>query len=180
MQDRPLTLPGIAARAAVVHTLTYFAVGILALNLFDYSEKFADPGLRSYMRQTDDPLVMAGVLFQPIRGALFGAVFYLLREVLFRRHGWWIAWATLVVVGIVSPFGPAPGSIEGLIYTKLSMRSLWGGILEVLTQSLLLSVLTFHWVNHPEKRWLTRVLVTLFVIALGLPVIGLLSLQAPR
>jgi hypothetical protein len=175
MHDKPLTLRGIVGRAAVVHTLTYFAVGFLAFTFFDYAERFAHPDLRCYMRQTGDPLVTAGVLFQPIRGALFGVVFYLLRGVLFRKNGWWIAWVTLVVVGIVSPFGPAPGSIEGLIYTKVTLSSLWGGLLEVLTQSFLLSSLTFYWANHPERRWLTRILVVLFVIALGLAVLGTLT-----
>jgi hypothetical protein len=55
------------------------------------------------------------------------------------------------------------------------MAPLWGGMLEVLAQSLLLSVLTSYWVCHPEKRWLTRLLVVLFVIALGLPVLGMLA-----
>jgi hypothetical protein len=72
----------------------------------------------------------------------------------------------LVVVGILSTFGPAPSSIEGLIYTKLSFKGLWGGLVEVLTQSLLLSVITYYWVTHPEKRWLNWVLGILFVIAL--------------
>jgi hypothetical protein len=172
------TLLGTVARSAVVHTVTYFAAGILAFTAFDYASRFADPGLRDFMRQTNDPLVMAGVLFQPIRGALFGIVFYLLRDVLFRPGGWWITSVTLVVIGIVSPFGPAPGSIEGIIYTTLPVRALWGGLLEVVVQSLLLSTILFHWVRHPNKRWLSRLLVLLFLIALALPGLGLLSRPA--
>jgi hypothetical protein len=171
----PPTLRGLVARTAVVHTLTYFAVGLLAFTVFDYSRRFAEPGLREYMRQTDHPLVMAGVLFQPIRGALFGIVFYLLRDVLFRRRGWWVTWVSLVVIGIVSPFGPAPGSIEGLIYTKVSIGALWGGLVEVVVQSFLLSTLLFYWVNHPRKRWLSGLLIVLFIVALALPALGLLS-----
>ena len=71
MNGIQLTLGGIAARTVVVHTVTYFAVGFTAFKLFHYSKKFADPALSSLMRQTDDPLVQAGVLFQPIRGILF-------------------------------------------------------------------------------------------------------------
>ena len=169
------TLRGLVLRTAVVHTLTYFAVGFLAFTVFDYSQSFADPGLRDYMRQTSDPLVMAGVLFQPIRGALFGIVFYLLRDVLFRRGGWWVTWVTLVIIGIISPFGPAPGSIEGVIYTKLSIAAVWGGLIEVVVQSLLLSTLLFYWVTRPRKRWLDWLLIVLFIVALGLPALGLLS-----
>ena len=176
MNDEKLTPWGIAARTAVVHTLTYFAMGLIAFSLFRYSAHFADPALSSLMRQTDDPLVQAGVLFQPIRGVLFGLVFYLLRDVLFRqKNGWLIMWITLVVIGIISTFGTAPGSIEGLIYTKASFSGVWGGGVEVLFQSFLLSVLVYYWVRHPEKRWVNWVLGILFFIALVLPGLGLLA-----
>jgi hypothetical protein len=179
MNEKHLTLWGVAAKTAIVHTLTYFVVGLIAFNVFNYSARFADPSLSSFMRQTDDPLVQAGVLFQPIRGVLFGLVFYLLRDIVFRRkNGWLILWITLVVIGIFSTFGPAPGSIEGLIYTKVSFAGLGGGLLEVLVQSFLLSTITYYWVNHSEKRWLTWVLAILFVVAVALPVLGLLVSQA--
>jgi hypothetical protein len=172
------TFASIALKTTIVHTVTYFVVGLIAFSLFDYSAEFADPALSFLMRPTDDPLVQAGVLFQPIRGLLFGLVFYLLRDVLFRqKNGWLTTWITLVVIGIYSTFGTAPGSIEGLIYTKVSFSSLWGGGFEVLSQSLLLSVLSYYWVNHPEKKWLNWLFGILFFIALILPALGLLARQ---
>jgi hypothetical protein len=179
MNQKPITLRSILAKTTVVHTLTYFIIGIIALNVFHYSEWFSDPALNAYMRPTDDPLVTAGVLFQPIRGVLFGIVFYLLREVLFgRQNGWLVTWVMLVFVGILSTFGPAPSSIEGMVYTKLSFLGLWGGVLEVLAQSFLLSIVTYYWVNHPEQKWLTWVLVIGFVIVLVLPILGLWAMAA--
>jgi hypothetical protein len=175
MHSRRPTFWSITLKTIVVHTITYFAVGLLALTLFDYSTRFADPSLSCLMRQTDDPLVAAGPLFQPIRGLLFGIVFYLLRDVLFRGRGGWSAmWIMLVVVGIFSTFGPTPGSVEGLIYTTLPIRGQLFGLIEVLIQSLLLSTITTHWVTHPNVRWLSWVLGVLFVIALLLPAAGLL------
>lgn len=176
MTDQRLTLWAIIARTTIAHTLTYFAIGLIAYSLFDYATEFADPALSSLMRPTDDPLVQAGVLFQPIRGILFGLVFYLLRDVLFRQKaGWLVTWITLVVIGIISTFGTAPGSIEGLIYTKASFDGLWGGGIEVLLQSFLFSILTYYWVNHPDQRWLNWTLGSLFIIALLLPALGLLA-----
>ena len=40
--------------------------------------------------------------------------------------------------------------------------------------SLLLAVILFYWVNHPEKRWLTWVLGAAFVLFMAFPVLGLL------
>jgi hypothetical protein len=169
----------IILKTVVVHTVTYFIMGILASSLFDYASLFAETGYSGFMRQLDDPLVMAGPLFQPIRGVLFGVVFYLLQDVLlWRSRGWLIAWVTLVFVGIFSTFGPAPGSIEGFIYTTFPATRQLGGLAEVLVQSLLLSTVVFYWVNHPEKRWLSWLLGSLFVIEMLLPAFGLLAAGA--
>lgn len=170
------TLWGVGFRAVVVHTTTYLLVGMLAFTLFDYPALFSEPGMREVFRATDDPMVMAGPLFQPLRGALFGGVFYLRRDPFFSQpRGWLAMWIMLVVVGIVSTFGPAPSSIEGLVYTTIPARFQLGwGLLEVLAQSLLLSVGTWYWVRHPEQRRLTWVMSALFMIALILPAMGLL------
>ncbi len=176
MDTDRLTFWGIAYSAIVVHTTSYLVVGAVAFTILDYPTLFADARLQSLFRQADDRWVMAGPLFQPLRGLLFGAVFYVLRDAFFGpTDGWLRIWLVLVVVGILSTFGPAPSSIEGLIYTTIPARfQLGGSLVEVLVQSLLLSVGVFHWVTHPEKRWLTWALSGLFVIALVLPLLGLL------
>jgi hypothetical protein len=166
-------------KTIVTHTLTYFLVGLTAFWSFAYARKFAEPGVRSLMRQTDNPLVMAGPLFQPIRGLLFGLVFYLLREPLFgAKKGWLVLWLVLVVVGILGTFGPAPGSVEGMIYTTLPFRFHLESLPEIVVQALALAVLLWYWVNHPGKRWLTWVLGAAFMAALLLPTLGLLAGRA--
>jgi hypothetical protein len=162
-------------KTIVAHTLTYFLLGILSALFFDYSARFADPVVAAYFRQTSDPIVMAGVLFQPIRGILLGAVLFLLQEPLFhRKHGWLTLWATLVVVGILSVYIGAPGSLEGLVYTKVPFSLQLSLLPEVLIQTLLFSAFLYYWVNHPEKKWLSWLLVILFFLILILPALGLL------
>ena len=170
-----MTLPGILTRAAIVHTVTYFIAGVLAFTLFDYGAALVEPPLDGLMRSPDDPMVMAGPLFQPIRGLLFGVVFYLLREQYFgREYGWVMMWVVLVVIGTFSTFGPAPGSIEGLIYTTLPLSvHLGAGHVETAGQALALSGLLFYWVRNP-KRWLTWGLAGVFAIVMILPALGLL------
>jgi hypothetical protein len=179
MNDSQPTFLSITLRTIVVHTVTYFSMGILAFFFFDYSIQYADTSVRLLMRQTTEPLVMAGPLFQPIRGLLFGIAFYLLREVLFgKKNGWLTMWIVLVIIGILSPFGPAPGSIEGMIFTVLPLSSHLMGQPEIYLQSLLLSVVLFYWVNHPEKKWLNWVLGVTFLLVLLFPTLGLLMGQA--
>ncbi|MBE2200769.1 MAG: hypothetical protein IAE79_19305 [Anaerolinea sp.] len=84
-----LTLWRVILKTAVAHTVTYFLMGLAALALLDYSARYADPAVAVLMRQTTDPLVAAGPLFQPIRGALFGIVICLLRDLVLQcRRGW--------------------------------------------------------------------------------------------
>jgi hypothetical protein len=172
MNDSRPSFLGLAAKTIVVHTLTYFLMGILAFNFLGYAEAFASPEMACWMRQADDPMVMAGVLFQPLRGLLFALAFYPLREALFgRRNGWLVMWWLLVALGILSTFGPAPGSIEGLVFTviPISIR----GYVEVVPQALLLSAGLFYWVKHSDRRWLNWVLGIAFFVALLLPALGL-------
>jgi hypothetical protein len=169
------TLPSLVVKTIITHTITYSLMGMLAAAIFDYRELFTVAGLSCLMRPFDDPLLVAAPLYQPVRGALFGLVFYLLRGPFFgQRRGWLVMWATLVGIGILGAFGPAPGSLEGLFFTVVPVWAQVRGLPEVLLQSLLLSGALFYWVNAPEKKWLSPAAGVAFVLLLALPVIGLL------
>jgi hypothetical protein len=167
----------LATKTAVSHTLTYFFMGVLAAHFLNYAASMARP--ESGMRQMNDPLVMAGPLFQPLRGLVFATVFYPLRERLFcRRDGWLVMAWILIGVGILSTFSAATGSIEGMIYTLAPIRFQIRGWLEVVSQALLLSALLTYWINHREKKWLNWLLGVLFIAVVGLLVLGLLVRKA--
>lgn len=164
----------LAIATIVVHTVTYFIVGILALWLLHYGDLFASPDMAGMMRPTTDPLVMAGPLFQPLRGFVFAVALYPLREVVFARpRGGLVLWGLFVALGIVSTFGPAPGSIEGLVYTVISVPHQLRGLIEVVVQAGLLAFGVVYWVTHPEKRWLHRLMTAAFVLVIVLSLAGL-------
>ncbi len=176
MSNNQPSFLALAAKTIVVHTITYFFMGILASTFLNYAERFARPEMACWMRQLDDPLIMVGPLFQPIRGLIFALAFYPLREILFgRKNGWLIVWWLLVALGILSTFGPAPASVEGMLYTIIPIADQLAGWLEVVPQALLLSVILFYWVNHPEKKWLNWLMGTVFLLLLLMPIAGLLA-----
>jgi hypothetical protein len=179
VEAKRITLPGLTMKTIVVHTVTYFIAGILAYTINDYKTMYAQPPLSYIMRPTTDPIVMAGALFQPIRGVLFALAFYPLRSILFDQpRGWLTLWWLLLALGVLSTFGPAFGSVEGLIYTTLPIRAQLLGLWEVVLQSFLFSFLLFHWVNQPHKRWLPWAMSTAFGLAILLPVLGLLTTKS--
>ncbi len=173
-ESEPARAIEIIAKTIMTHTTTYFVAGVLAYSLLDYPALISGTALGAVMRPLRDPLVVAGTLFQPIRGALFGIVFYVLRRAFFARpNGWLVMWAALVAFGIFGTFGSPPGSLEGFIYTTVPASVQLTLLPEVLVQSLALSWLLFRWVSHPESRWLRRSMIGAFVVALLLPLLGL-------
>lgn len=175
-KDTRLTLSTLTIETVIVHTITYFIAGVLAYKLGGYEKTFSQPPLSYFMRPTTDRIVMAGPLFQPIRGVIFALAFYPLRRVLFAKpRGWLILWWLLLALGVFSTFGPAAGSVEGLIYTTIPARAQIFGLWEVLLQSLLFSAILFYWVNHPEKKWLNWTLGVVFFLLIGLIVLGLVA-----
>lgn len=171
--EKQITFLGLSVKTIVVHTVTYFIMGLLALTFLEYKTAFADSITREYMRQVDEPIVALGPALQFIRGILFAIAFYPLREILFaRKNGWLIMWSLLVTLGILSTFAAAPGSVEGLLYTKMPISLQISGWLEVMIQALLLSAILFYWVNHPEKKWIAWVFGIIYILAVTFSIMG--------
>lgn len=171
-----ISFGSLAAKTIALHTVTYFVAGLLAYTLLDYQKLFADPTLHGYMLPTTSMWVMAGPLFQPLRGLLFACIFYGLRGSLFDAPSHWLrTWLVLAGVGIFGTFGPAPGSIEGLIYTSLPVASQIFGLSEVVGQSLALSWLLGYWVRHPRAKAFGIAVWVAFAIVMVLPVLGLIA-----
>jgi hypothetical protein len=165
----------ITLKTIATHTITYMIMGLLASSLLNYASFLSDTSLNVMMKPISSPWVMAGPLFQPLRGLLFGVVFYLLRGAFFgKKNGWLVMWAMLVLVGILSTFGPTPGSVEGLIYTVFPLSVHLHGLPEVLLQSLLLALIVCYWVDHPRAKWLNWVMGVVFVLMMAMPALGLL------
>ena len=175
IENRIPRFPELFAKTAAAHTITYMFMGIIASTAMNYKEMFAQPQVACYMRQLSDPWVMAGPLFAPLRGLIFALAFYPIRSTLFgRKQGWLVMSWLLVALGILNTFGPAWGSVEGMIYTVAPALGQTKGWLEVVPQAMLLSGILCYWVNHP-KKWLNWTLGILFVITMALPTLGLLT-----
>jgi hypothetical protein len=173
---KEFSFSSIAVKTTLIHTVTYFVIGLLSFLFLDYSARYADPTVAVALRQTDHPLVMAGPLFQVLRGILFGISFYALRDLIFpKRGGWLTLWLVLLIVGIFSPFSSAPGSIEGVVYSTLPMWFHLMSLPELIVQSFLLASLTYYLVNHPEKKWLSILFGVLFMIIVLLALLGILA-----
>ena len=173
MSRESVTLLELVVKTAVAHTVTYFLAGVVAFFLFDYTRLFAETELRFLMRPVSEPMVAAGPLFQPIRGALFGLLFYVLRDSwMGLERGWLVLWMMLVIVGVIGTFGPTIGGLEGMIYTKIPLWVQLKGLPEVIVQPLLLSLLIWYWVPDRGKKGLDWGLGIAFALVLLLSILA--------
>lgn len=138
-------------RIALIHVLTYIVCGMLAMFIFDYQSSFSQMG----MRDTSSIIVGLSPLFQIVRGCLFGLIFWIVKDAfLYKKNGWLIIWLLILILGIFNTPSTAPGSIEYFIYCEPILGA-WkvelGGLIEILAQTFLFSVLSFHFVKPRTK-----------------------------
>jgi hypothetical protein len=146
--------PRFLARVTACHMVTYFAAGAFAFFVFDYATAFRSEHLACWMRPTDSAWVAVGPALQWIRGLLFAAVLYPFRRVfLDAPRGWLLLWGLLLGLAIFGTAGPAPGSIEGFLYTTIPPLEQVGGLREVVAQTLLFSWLLVAWYRRPSRAW---------------------------
>jgi hypothetical protein len=141
-----------ALHVIIAHTITYFLFGLLMSNVFHYGQIFEMPVIRDYMLPMDQHNVLIGPFMQPLRGLLFAIALWPLRGFLIeKKRGWLILWGLLVMVGILSTPAASPGSIEGMLYTKLPMWYHWIGFPEVGLQTLVFSIWLVWWERQSVK-----------------------------
>lgn len=135
-------------RVMVIHVLTYCVCGVVFMALFDYEALYQLGNIKYFMHPVGSTSTFVGPVFQIVRGLLFGFILLLIKEnVIQKKHGWLRLWIIIVGIGIINTPGPAPCSIEGIIYTQLPLEFHIKGAPEILIQTLLFSYL----VANPEK-----------------------------
>jgi hypothetical protein len=128
-------------KVTLAHIFTYFLCGMIFMNLLNYDEFIEALGFKS-MEEISGLTVILG---QIVRGILFGIVILLIKDsIIGKKLAWLKLWAILVIVGIISVYAPASGSIEGLIYLApiedMPPTSALS-IFEIMVQPLLFSVI---------------------------------------
>lgn len=156
-------------RVASSHMISYFIMGLTAFIFLNYKEAFESPPMSYFMRPIDSPWVAAGPMLQVIRGFIFSVVLWNFKDnFLFKKYGWLKLWGLIVGLSILSTTGPAPGSVEGMIYTKIPLAIQIKGYIEVMPQTLLFSLFLYYWYLRPKKVWnIISIVIMIIVVFFG-------------
>lgn len=162
-------------QVTVVHFITYWIFGFIAFTVYDYQYWFSVPPLSNYMRPTSSIWVISGPLFALIRGPIMALVLYPFRSVFVdQKYGWLYLWGLFIGLAILNCPGPAPGSIEGMVFTIVPIWMQLAFLPETVLQTLALSILVVLWQHHPDDKRILIPMVTIFIIMLALSVLSVL------
>ena len=162
-------------RVSASHIASYFVFGLLAYWLFDYRNWFQSEALVQFMISTDTPQVAAGPALQVFRGLLFALVLWPIRSAfLGTERGWLHLWLLFVGLAILGTAGPSPGSLEGLIYTRLPFLYHVYGLPEVVLQTLVFSLMLTYWYKRPSPWW-NRIMVPFVILIMVMGFLGVLA-----
>lgn len=140
-------------KVMVLHTITYLIVGSISSYLNDYESLFKMPIVRDLMISFDSKWIMYGPLLQPVRGFVYAIVLWPFRPfILSKEKGWLYIWSLFIGFAIIGPTAASPGSMEGLIYTKLPLYFHFVGMPEMLSKTFAFSTLLFYWDKRSEIR----------------------------
>jgi hypothetical protein len=175
-----LTFGRFLARVTAVHMVTYFVAGLLAFTLLNYPGFFQSDVLSCLMLPTSSKWVAAGPGLQVIRGPIFAAALYPFRSVfLSGKRGWLMLWGLLLGLAVFSTVGPAPGSVEGMIYTRIPIPRQLLGLPEDVVQTFAFAALLTAWCRRPRRAW-PLVMGSLSVLVLLMSVAGVLVTTGSR
>lgn len=143
---------GYLGRFVLPHTVTYTLFGMLFLWLSDYASFLSSSAMEPFMRPADDPIVALGIPLQIPRGLLLGLALWPFREVFVRgRWGWFRLFGVMFVLMSVGAVVTAPGTLEGMVYTKLGFGNPLIGFPEIICQMAAFSWLLVRWEQRAAR-----------------------------
>jgi hypothetical protein len=164
-------------RVTAMHVITYFIIGMISMNIFDYQYLFTSNEVGAIMKPVTSKWVALAPGLQVIGGLFLGIVLWPFKSVILSGNGWFKLWLLFIGLSILFTFGPAIGSIDGMLYTKVPVRLHLTFLPELLVQALLLSAGIYYWYQKPSKA-LTILSIISVVVIVAISIAGFMTSNA--
>jgi len=90
------------------------------------------------------------------------------------KYGWVYLWGLFFGLAILSCPEPAPGSIEGMVYTVIPVWLQIAFLPETVLQTLAFSFLIHLWQKRPDNKKISILFLILFIMVLAFSILGVL------
>ena len=150
---------------------------MISINIFDYQYLFTTNEVEAIMKPVNSKWVALAPALQVLGGLVFGIVLWPFKSVILSKNGWFKLWFLFIGLSILFTFGPAIGSIDGMLYTKVPVRLHLTFLPELIVQALLLSSGLYFWYQKPSK--ILTIMSIIFVVAIiALSIAGYMTSNA--
>lgn len=140
-------------RFILVYVLTYIFIGVIFKNFENYTF-FIILNDFSNFRASDSLLIRLAPFIQILRSAFFAAILYPFYEKIIKSD---YAWQRLFLIlwgfSLIGAYAPVPASIEGLIYTKLSVSQHLISLVKPTVHIFVFCWFFVKWENRTERNY---------------------------
>ncbi|MDL2262470.1 hypothetical protein LJC11_03090 [Bacteroidales bacterium OttesenSCG-928-I21] len=153
-------------RVTVAHTIAYVIATLFSLQLYS-AEWFMNGVFSQIMRPATDPIGALAPCFQIIRGVIMALVLLPIRKVFIEeKYGFWKFGFLIFGLSVLSTFAATQSSIDGFVYTKLSLMEHLIGYPVAFLWIFLFSCILWLFYKYEKKtiNIIAIVLVTLIIV----------------
>ena len=150
-------------RIIVAHTIAYFIAALFSMKLYN-QEWFINGTLSQIMRPTTAPIGALALCLQSIRGGIMALVLLPVRKMFTgEKYGFLKLGILIFALSVLSTFAAAQGSIDGFIYSKLSLMEHLIGYPVAFLWIFIFNAILWLFYKY-EKKTLNMIAVVLFVL----------------
>ena len=141
-------------RLILVHLISYIFVGVVFSNFENYAGAFIKLNEMAAYRAQDSTIVEMAPFLQIIRALFFAFILYPFYNTIVKSNYAWVKMFFLIWgLSVFGSVAPIPGSVEGFIYTDISLMEHLVKIPEVTIQIFVFSWFFVKWENRTERDY---------------------------
>ncbi|MTI71830.1 MAG: hypothetical protein FH751_16395 [Firmicutes bacterium] len=138
-------------------TLTFVMIFIITemifTNLLSYLESFTNLGSLKYIHSFKSPILNVSPFMKIVYSIIIALILYpFYKDIIKSKRGYLKLFIILWGLALIGSVECIPGSIEGFIYTKISLLEHFLVALEVTVQMMIFTLIFFKWERNVYKR----------------------------
>lgn len=141
-------------RFILVHVITYIFIGVVFSNFDNFADLFLTMDTIYDFRAAHSKVVKLAPAIQIIRGTFFAFILYPFYNKIIKSNFAWLKLFFLIWgFSLLGSAAPIPGSIEGLIYTEISLTEHLLRLVRTAIHIFVFSWFFVKWENRTERDY---------------------------
>ncbi len=141
-------------RFILVHVLIYIFIGVIFENFQNYAGLFANIEKCFDFRTSKSTIFRMASFWQIFRGAFFAFILYPFYNIIIKSNYAWLKLFFLIWgFSLIGSIAPIPGSIEGLIYTKITIIEHLAVFIKFTIEIFVFSWFFVKWENRTDRDY---------------------------